>query len=142
MPRSVLPSESLPISSNLLLASLPPSELAALTPHLRAVDLRHESVLFETDDTIKAVYFPTSAVVSLVVDLATGEMIEAAMIGRDGVVGGSAAFDGRTSLNRAVVQIAGAAWSLDVEHLAPLADRSAPFRCALGRHEQFLMAQA
>jgi hypothetical protein len=40
-------------------------------------------VLFETGDTIETVYFPFRGVISVVVDLATGEMIEAAMIGRD-----------------------------------------------------------
>jgi hypothetical protein len=54
-------------------------------------------VFFEGGDAIKAVYFPHNALISLVVDLACGRMIEAAMIGRDGVAGGSAAFDCKIS---------------------------------------------
>jgi hypothetical protein len=42
--------------------------------------------LYETGATVDQVYFPTGAVISLVVGLSTGEMIEAAMVGRDGVV--------------------------------------------------------
>ena len=44
---------------------------------------------------------------SLVVTLSTGEMIEAAMVGRDGVVGASAALDGKISLSRGIIQLSG-----------------------------------
>jgi hypothetical protein len=63
--------------------------------------------LFEAEREIQHVYFPTGGVVSLVVTLETGEMVEAAMVGSDGVVGASAAFDGRIFLSRGIVQLAG-----------------------------------
>jgi hypothetical protein len=65
-----------PHSSNLLLASLPPENIVALMPHLRVVELPHEAVLFEAGDTIKALYFPHNGIVSILVDLSSGEMIE------------------------------------------------------------------
>ena len=40
------------------------------------------TILFEAGDAIEVAYFPTSAIISLVVGLSTGEMIEAAMVGR------------------------------------------------------------
>ena len=86
---------------NLLLASLSPADLAAIQPHLRLIQLEHRKVLYEAGDQIGTVYFPTSAIVSLVVALSTGEMVEAAMVGRDGLVGASSALDGRISLSRA-----------------------------------------
>jgi CRP-like cAMP-binding protein len=92
-------------SANRLLASLDGDKIAALQPHLKVLDLPQETVLFETGDTIKTVFFPLSGVVSVVVDLATGQMIESAMVGRDSLVGGSAAFDSQVSLNRVVVQV-------------------------------------
>jgi hypothetical protein len=79
-----------PHASNHLLASLGADELAALLPHLKAVELPQETVFFESGDAVKSIYFPRNALVSLVVDLTAGGMIEAAMIGRDGVAGGSA----------------------------------------------------
>jgi hypothetical protein len=51
--------------------------------------------------------FPNDAVVSLVIPLATGEIVETAMTGRDGVIGAGASLNGSVSFNRAVVQIAG-----------------------------------
>ena len=62
-----------PHSTNLLLASLPPENMAALVPHLRVVQLPQETVLFEAGDMIKAIYFPHTGIVSIVVDLASGE---------------------------------------------------------------------
>jgi CRP-like cAMP-binding protein len=131
-----------PHTSNYLLASLRPDKMALLMPHLRFIELPQETVLYESGDTIMAVYFPHSGVVSLVVDLASGETIEAAMIGRDSMVGGSAAFDNQISLNRAVVQVAGSASVLDVDHFCALVARSDTFRAKLARHGQLILAQA
>jgi len=63
-------------SANRLLASLDKDKIAALQPHLKVLELPVETVLFETGDTIKTVYFSLRGVVSVVVDLATGEMID------------------------------------------------------------------
>ena len=90
-------------SSNLLLASLPPEQMDALLPHLRTVQLQEETVLYESGDTIKVVYFPHGGLISLVVDLASGEAIEVATVGRRSLIGGSSAFGNQTFLNRAVV---------------------------------------
>jgi len=129
-------------SSNLMIAALSPSDRDALLPHLKVIELPQELVLFDAGDPIKAIYFPHSGIVSLVVDLTSGDMIEAAMIGRDGVAGGSAALNGDLSLNKAVVQLTGRASVADVEHVRALAESSVPFRTAVMRHEQFVMAQA
>ena len=129
-------------SSNLMLAALTPPDRDALLPHLKVIELPQELVLFDAGDPMKAVYFPHMGIVSLVVDLTSGDMIEAAMVGRDGVVGGSAALNGDLSLNKAVVQLMGRASVADVEHVRALAESSVVFRTALMRHEQFVMAQA
>jgi hypothetical protein len=49
--------------------------------------------------------------------LSTGEMIEAAMVGGDGVVGASASLDGKISFSRAIVQMAGEAMICEVSTL-------------------------
>jgi len=69
-------------SSNLLLASLSASDAADLQPHLKPVHLEHEKVLFEAGEKVAAIYFPTGAIISLVVGLSSGEVIEAAMVGK------------------------------------------------------------
>jgi CRP-like cAMP-binding protein len=104
--------------------------------------LVHKTVLFETGDTVERVYFPHSGIISLVVALVGGETIEAAMIGRDSLVGGSSALDGKIALNKAIVQIAGNASVMSVDQLREVADASVSFRTTLTRHEQVLFAQA
>jgi CRP-like cAMP-binding protein len=54
-----------PKSPNRLLASLPPSDLESLQPHLEPVDLVHEAVLFEAGDTVDRVYFPHTGIISI-----------------------------------------------------------------------------
>src|SRR5947209_143606 len=70
-------------SPNLFLASLSTADFEALRPRLKTVELVSGAVLFEVGDQINQVYFPNTGVVSLVVPLASGEMIESAMIGRE-----------------------------------------------------------
>jgi CRP-like cAMP-binding protein len=128
--------------SNLLLASLSKADSAALAPHLQSVQLAAQRVLFEAGDTIDRVYFPSGSIVSLVVTLSTGEMIEAAMVGRDGVIGAAAALDGKVSLSRAIVQIAGGAMTCELGALKNAAMRSQLLLSLLIRHEQTVYAQA
>jgi CRP-like cAMP-binding protein len=129
-------------SPNHLLASLPAADFDALRSHLKPVELRHETVLFEVGETIDRVYFPHSGVISLVVSLASGEMIETGMVGCDSLLGGSSALDGKVSLNKAIVQIPGTASALGLDHLRHLADVSVAFRTTLIRHEQLILVQA
>jgi len=127
---------------NSLLASLGPDVMAAIRPHLRMVELPQETVLFEDGDLIKSIFFPQSGLVSLVVDLASGETIEAGMIGRDGLIGGSSAFHSHHSLNRAIVQIAGKASVIDANRFRELVQQNDAFRAKVAHHEQFVLAPA
>lgn len=127
---------------NLLIESLAGSDRALLLPHLKPIELKQQTILYEAGDTVDVVYFPTSAVISLVVALSTGEMIEAAMVGRDGVVGVAAALDGKFSLSRAIVQIAGQGVTCESDTLKSLAMQSPALHSLLIRHEQTVYAQA
>jgi CRP-like cAMP-binding protein len=131
-----------PHSSNLLLASFSSETMAALVPHLRLIELPRETVLFEARDTIKTLYFPHNGIVSIVVDLSSGETIETATIGRDSLVGGSAALDDDIALNRAIVQIKAVASAVDVGTFRKLAQQSHNLHATLARHRQFILAQA
>ncbi len=127
---------------NRLLASLSKADFELIRPHLKPITLAKEAVLFATGERVKEVYFPHSGIISLVIDLASGEMIEAAMIGRDSMVGAASAMNGQISLNKAIVQLAGTGSSLDAGQFRKVADQSATFRVILNRHEESLFAQA
>jgi CRP-like cAMP-binding protein len=131
-----------PHFSNSVLASLRAVDFAVLQPHLKVIDLPQETILFEAGDLINQVYFPHIGVVSLVVELASGDIIEVAMIGRDSLVGASAVLDGPTSLCKAIVQIAGVASIIDVDRLRDFAEKNPAFRSTLANHERLVLAQA
>jgi len=94
------------------------------------------------NERVNWVYLPHSGAISLIVGLADGQLIEAAMVGRDSLVGGSAALDDGVALNRGIVQVEGAASILDVDTLREGAERSGALRTMLIRHEQAQFAQA
>jgi CRP-like cAMP-binding protein len=129
-------------SPNRLLASLPSDVYSALTPHLKIVELKFGDVLAEAGSEIRQVYFPYAGVISLVVELKVGSMIETAMVGHDGVVNAAPALDGKVSLNKGIVQLSGSAGVMEVDRLRRLADEHKPFRSLLIRHEQVLFAQS
>jgi CRP-like cAMP-binding protein len=128
--------------TNLLLAYLSAADLKLLELHLRPQQFQQHKILFEAGDSVTTAYFPYDAIISLVVTLSGGEAIEAAMVGRDGVIGASAALDGKISVSRAVVQIAGRGVSCDIDALRRAAIQSATLQSLLIRHEHVVYAQA
>jgi CRP-like cAMP-binding protein len=127
---------------NLLLSQMSPVDLGHLEPYLKTVPFKQHSVLFEAEQAIEQVYFPAGGVVSLVVTLESGDMVEAAMVGSDGVVGAAAALDGRISLSRGVVQLAGDLVVCSIDGLKSSAQRSPSLLSLLIRHEQTVYSQA
>src|SRR4051795_7738036 len=128
--------------SNAILASLSAGDVSSIRPHLKAIHLPQKTVLYEAGDTIKSVYFPTSAVVSLVITLETGETTEAAMVGKDGAVGIASALDGKIAMSRGIVQLSGDAFVCDPAAFKGVAMQSEQLISLVMRHEQTLFAQA
>lgn len=129
-------------SPNQLLAAMPDELFKAMQPHLRSIELKRGDVVAAPGGVVRHVIFPHSGIVSLVVELSIGEMVETAMIGRDGVVNAVCALDGKISLNKGIVQLEGEASVILPERLNAIADQNAPLRSLLLRHEQVLFAQA
>jgi CRP-like cAMP-binding protein len=132
----------MPASANFLLGSFSPSDMTALMPCLSPFKFEHKRVVYDTDDRVTAVYFPTSAIISIVVSLSTGETVEAAMLGKDGVVGASAALNGGISLSRAIVQMPGDGFVCEAKALKAASMRSETLLAKLLGHEQTVYVQA
>jgi CRP-like cAMP-binding protein len=111
-------------------------------PHLRPVEFPRGAVLYEAGEPIHRVLFPDSGIISSVVELSSGQAIEIAMIGRDTVAGGLFALDGKISLNKGIVQLAGSGWTMDVDKLRAVTNASPTFARALVVHEQIVFVQA
>ena len=129
-------------SPNRLLASLPPDALSAISPYVKIVELKFGDVVAEAGSAVRQVYFPYSGVISLVVELDVGMMIETAMVGHDGALNAASALDGKVSLNKGIVQVAGSAGTIEVNRFRRLANEFEPLRSLLIRHEQVLFAQS
>ena len=97
---------------NHLLASLPDAEWARWLPALEPVELPLGLVLYEPDMTLSHIYFPTTAIVSLLYVMENGASAEIAVVGNDGLVGISLFMGGGSTPSRAVVQSAGEGWRL------------------------------
>jgi CRP-like cAMP-binding protein len=129
-------------SSNVVLASLSADDFEAIRPHLRTVELSPERPLIRLGEAITQVYLPHSGVVSFIVELAAGERVEVAMVGRDSVVGASAALGILVGVTDAVVLLPGTASVIDVDRFRAAVERSAALRTTLVRHGQALFVQA
>ena len=126
---------------NRLLSQLPAADWELLRRHLRSTVLPLQSIIFEAGDALTKAYFPYSGAISLVVVLSRGQMIETALVGRHGMLGGSAALDAQPASCRAIVQLGGAAWVIDMELLRQIATARPQVRSLLQRHEWVLSAQ-
>src|SRR5688572_25816597 len=71
---------------NHLLRTLPADEYSRLLQHLESVELSAKTVLWRPEAPIHSVYFPRTAVMSLLTPLADKPAVEAATVGREGIV--------------------------------------------------------
>ena len=133
--------DSTPRSPNGFLSSLSADDFELIRPHLRTVDLAQDLVLVSVGEALKRAYMPHRGVISLVVDLARGEHVQIAMIGRHSIFGVFSALGDPVALNSAVVLVPGLASTVDIERLRTAADQSATFRSTLMRHGLAMYAQ-
>jgi len=126
---------------NRLLQALSAADFDAIRPHLQIVELTREFMLVEAGAELTQIYLPHSGVISMVVSLSEGQVVEVAMVGRDGIVGAEEALGDGIALTDAVVLCPGTASVLSVAQLRQLAGQSVTFRDLLARHAQALLAQ-
>ena len=81
-------------------------------------------VLYESGDTLSHVYFPTTAIVSLLYVMENGASAEIAVVGNEGIVGISLFMGGESTPSRAVVQSAGHGFRLKAQLLKDEFDRA------------------
>ena len=127
--------------SNRLLAALPEAEWARWLPQLQAVDMPLGQVLYESGKTLSHVYFPTTAIVSLLYVMENGASAEIAVVGNEGIVGISLFMGGESTPSRAVVQSAGRGFRLTAQVMKDEFDRAGPVLHLLLRYTQALITQ-
>ncbi len=126
---------------NHLLAALPDEEFEHLRRDLQAVTLSLGDVIYESGEELEYIYFPTTAIISLLYIMENGSTAEIAMAGNDGLVGIALFMGGSTTPSRAVVQSAGNAFRLRSKALKSEFALSGVFQKILLRYTQYLMTQ-
>jgi len=137
LPYTISPSGA---RQNELLAALPEHELAALLPELELVTLPAGKELFECGACMDYVYFPTSAIISLLYVMENGATTEIAVAGREGVVGVSL-FAGERAMCSAMVQAAGYGYRMHARHLRAAFHLGGALPALLMRYNTALFAQ-
>ncbi len=126
--------------SNHLLASLPEAEWQRWLPDLEPVEMPLGQVLYESGSALGHVYFPTTAIVSLLYVMESGASAEIAVVGNEGIVGISLFMGGETTPSRAVVQSAGHGFRLASQRIKEEFNH-APVLHLLLRYTQALITQ-
>jgi len=129
------------LSGNQLLAALPVKERERLLPSLKRVPLTLGDVIYEPDERIRYVYFPTSGVVSLLCTTNDGASIEAGTIGMEGMAGIPVFLGVDSSPNRAIVQIEGKALRMKANVFREITSLSGRFHDLLHLYTYALMTQ-
>jgi CRP-like cAMP-binding protein len=127
--------------ANHLLAALPIAISARWLPHLEPVELRLGQVLYESGGTLSHVYFPTTAIVSLLYVMENGASAEIAVVGNEGLVGISLFMGGESTPSRAVVQSAGLGFRLNARMMKDEFNLAGPVLHLLLRYTQALITQ-
>jgi hypothetical protein len=140
MANSMIDAHHNPIHNHLL-AALPREQWEHWRHHLEYADMSLGDVLYEPGSTLSHVYFPTTAIVSLLYVMKNGESAEIAIVGNEGVVGVSLFMGGGSTSSRALVQGAGGAYRLRAELMKQEFDRAGPVLHLLLRYTQALMTQ-
>ena len=126
---------------NHLLSALPEAVRLRLLPNLELVPLPLGKALYESGDRLRHVYFPTTAIVSLLYVMENGASAEIAVVGNEGIVGIALFMGGETMPNRAVVQSAGEAYRLNGQLLKEEFNRAGAFQHLLLRYTLAMLAQ-
>ena len=126
---------------NHLLAAVPDTDRRRIIPHLEPVWLPLGKALYESGGKMESVYFPTTAIVSLLYELENGGSAEISVVGNEGIVGIALFMGGGSVPNRAVVQSAGHAYRLRGPLLKREFDRTEAVHHLLLRYTMALLTQ-
>jgi CRP-like cAMP-binding protein len=128
-------------SSNKILAALPASQYKRLAPHLKPVDLKSGQILLDPNEEVEAIYFPQTAMISLVSIMINGSTTEIGLVGNEGMVGLPAILGGRSTTSRSIVQISGIALKIPAEIIVKEFYRGEKFQQLILLYTQALLSQ-
>jgi len=127
--------------SNGLLAALPATDLDFLRPELAMVALDQDAVLSRAGEPIEYVFFPHGGAISLMIDMADGQTVATAAVGREGAVGMLSVLGPSPSAATAVVRAAGTAARISASRFHAAFNRSPAIRNLVQNHVRAMLIQ-
>ena len=127
---------------NQLLAALAPADFRLLQPHLWPVILKLYSNLEMPNRKIDDVYFLDSGIASVVAVHKNTEVVEAGLIGFEGMTGTSILLNSPTSPHKTYSQVAGEAQRIPADAFREALDASKTLHGTLLKFVQVFMTQA
>lgn len=127
---------------NRILAALTPEARDVAKENVRLVELEGRILLYDVDVPIERVYFPESAVASVVAPMSDGSAVETATIGFEGFVGLPIFLGAAQTTSQCFVQVPGAAYEMDVDAFRALVSAGGgELQMVLHRYTQALLTQ-
>jgi len=126
---------------NYLLAALPENEFLHVKPKLEQVLFKLGDVMYESGEQMEFVYFPTTAIVSLLYIMENGATAEIGVIGNDGILGIALFMGGDSTTGRALIQSAGEAFKMRAKDMREEFALGGVFQKLMLRYTQALMTQ-
>jgi CRP-like cAMP-binding protein len=127
---------------NFLLSALPQPDLISLLPFLTETSLERGQVLFEPGDAVQQVFFPSSAVISVVTRMTNGDGVESSTVGHETAAPLLSALADLPARARYFAQIGGGAMKLPAAALRARVTQSAGLSALLLRHAATISFQA
>ena len=132
--------QSPPFTENQILAALDKIDYQHFFSQLKRVSVHLGEVIYEADAPINYVYFPETAVFSMLASMEDGRTVEVGPIGNEGLVGLRVALGARTTPDRVIAHIAGTAMRLTPNVLiAELKKGRTPLSDHLARYTRMLL---
>jgi CRP-like cAMP-binding protein len=128
-------------TGNRLLAALPPADRDLLASELETVALDQDAVLSRAGDQIQYVLFPDSGAISLMIDMANGQTVATAVVGREGGLGLLSVLGPSPSAITAIVRAAGTGSRISAQRFHAAFSQSLAIRHAVQLHVRAMFVQ-
>jgi CRP-like cAMP-binding protein len=126
---------------NRLLSLLPEDELARIAPALSVLDCEHHDLIYGVGAEVRFAFFPLTAVMSLIASDSHGHAVEAASVGREGLVGLPGALGGGGMVGEVITQVSGRVARIEVGALRAEIERRGTLSIVVERYTVALLSQ-
>jgi CRP-like cAMP-binding protein len=127
---------------NHLLDAMSPAALQRLQPQLEPIRLEAQQTIHEPGAPARYALFPTQGMISVVAMMENGTSVEIGKVGREGMYNVSSILGDDTPTQRALVQLVGSAFRIEVRALREAALADAQMLALLLRYAQVTLTTA